>query len=295
MRYAFLLIEISYGTFDHVILLLGRLANFAAKDLKRKRLAIKANGGRWQPPDSMQGHSQGAQAPRDHSSPQTPQAQMPNFSGMVPGVKEAQLPMGFESPRDASPQSTQSEDIDLQSQTFAAKEEWQEIRDAFDLIQNHFSEEFQALGPEFSAPIQTPFGPALQYRTYGIAGIWMNFYMGMITCYRAHPSMPPAAVMAAGITARQTAGFANELGRIAAGIAPDLSMATEVNPGVGAALIESSTCMFVSAVQVGLLFPQHHYDTFLTSCSSKTLPNGLGQSAASEILPARRVGKRLLL
>lgn len=232
-----------------MILLLGRLANFAAKDLKRKRLAIKANGGRWRPPESMQGQAQPPQLPMDHSSPHTPPPPMPNFSGMVPDVKEAQLPMGFEASKD-SPQSTQSEDLDLQSQTYAALEEWQEIRDAFDVLESRFPEQFQALGPEFSAPIQTPFGPALQYRTYGIAGIWMNFYMGLITCYRAHPSMPPAAVMAAGITARQTAGFANELGRIAAGIAPDLSMTREVNPGVGAALIESTTCMFVSAVQV---------------------------------------------
>lgn len=237
-----------YGTFDHMILLLGRLANFQAKDIKRKRLAMKANGGRWQPPESMRAQQPPQAQAQTNAAPQTP-PQMPNFSGMVPDVQEAQLPMGFEPSRD-SPTSTQSEDTDLQSQTYAANEEWQEIRDAFDLLESHFGEDFQALGPEFSTPIQTPFGPALQYRTYGIAGIWMNLYMGLITCYRSHPSMPPAAIMAAGITARQTAGFANQLGRIAAGIAPDLSMATEVNPGVGAALIESSTCMFVSAVQL---------------------------------------------
>ncbi|KAL2061838.1 hypothetical protein VTL71DRAFT_7216 [Oculimacula yallundae] len=237
-----------YGTFDHMVLLLGRLANFQDKDLKRKRLVMKANGGRWQPPESMRAQQPAAAPFQSNAGPQTP-PQMPNFSGMVPDVQEAKLPMGFESSSD-SPSSTQGEDMDLQSQTYAANEEWQEIRDAFDLIESHFGEDFQALGPEFSAPIQTPFGPALQYRTYGIAGIWMNLYMGLITCYRSHPSMPPAAIMAAGITARQTAHFANQLGRIAAGIAPDLSMATEVNPGVGAALIESSTCMFVSAVQL---------------------------------------------
>ncbi|KAG4430754.1 hypothetical protein IFR05_013755 [Cadophora sp. M221] len=237
-----------YGTFDHMILLLGRLANFQAKDLKRKRLAVKANGGRWQPPESMRAQQPPAAQTQNSNSPQTP-PQMPNFSGMVPDVQEAKLPMGFEPSRD-SPSSTQSEDMDLQSQTYAANEEWQEIRDAFDLIESHFGEDFQALGPEFSTPIQSPFGPALRYRTYGIAGIWMNFYMGLITCYRSHPSMPPAAIMAAGITAPQTGRFANQVGRIAAGISEDLSMATEVNPRVGAALIESSTCMFVSAVQL---------------------------------------------
>ncbi|EKD19726.1 uncharacterized protein L3040_001926 [Drepanopeziza brunnea f. sp. 'multigermtubi'] len=244
-----------YGTFDHMILLLGRLADFASKDLKRKRLAMKVNGGRWQPPASMQAQPPPRRPPEQSTphtphTPQHPPPQMPNFSGMVPDVREPRLPMGFEPLWEASPQETHSEDADLYTQTHAANEEWQEIRDAFDLIQSHFGDDFQALGPEFTAPIPTPFGPALQYRTYGIAGIWMNFYMGLITCYRAHPSMPPAAIMAAGISAPQTGRFANELGRIAAGIAPDLSMTTEVNPGVGAALMESSTCMFVSAVQL---------------------------------------------
>jgi len=252
----FRLTKNSYGTFDHLILLMGRLADFAAKDLKRKRLAMKANGGQWRPsPEYMQMQAPAAQIPGSQGFPQTPpkQAQMPGFSGMVPGVKEAQLPMGFEATGDASPQSTQSDEMDLQERTQEAEEEWQEIRNAFSVLEDYFGEDFQALGPEFSEPMETPFGPALKYRTYGIAGIWMNFYMGLIACHRSHPSMPPAATMAAGIAARQTASFANELGRIAAGIAPDSSMTTQVNPTVGAALIESSTCLFVSGVQVSTL------------------------------------------
>ena len=182
--------------------------------------------------------------------------QMPDFSGMVPGVKPPQMPMGFSSARDSSPESTQSaEDLDLEAKKLDADEEWQDIRNGFAILEDHFGEDFQALGPEFSAPIQTPFGPALQYRTYGIAGIWMNFYMALIVCHRAHPSMPPAAMMAAGIAARQTANYANQIGRIAAGIAPDCERMQEVNPSVGAALIESSTCLFVSGVQVNIPSP----------------------------------------
>jgi hypothetical protein len=246
----------SYGTFDHLILLMGRLADFAAKDLKRKRLAMKATGGHWRPPpEYMQMQASAGQASGSQLSPQTPpkQSQMPTFSGMVPGVQEAQLPMGFEPSREDSPRSTQSDEMDLQDRTHEAEEEWQEIRNAFSVIEDHFGEDFQALGPEFAAGhMDTPFGPALKYRTYAIAGIWMNFYMGLIACHRSHPSMPPAAMMAAGIAAKQTASFANELGRIAAGIAPDCSMTTQVNPNVGAALIESSTCLFVSGVQVSV-------------------------------------------
>jgi hypothetical protein len=227
---------------------MGRLADFAAKDLRRKRLAMKVNGG-WRPPTSM----------RQATTPPIPQTptMMPGFSGMVPGVKEAQLPMGFSASRDAStsPESARSEELDLSSLTAAAEEEWLSIRNAFSVLEDHFGADFQALGPEFSTPIETPFGPALQYRTYGIAGIWMNYYMGLIACHRSHPSMPPASMVAAGIMKRQTEWYANELGRIAAGIAPDCAVRDGVNPGVGAALIESSTCLFVSAIQVCLSNP----------------------------------------
>ena len=257
-----------YGTFDHLILLMGRLADFASKDIKRKRLAMKANGG-WRPPGNV-----GVPA-HPNSFVQTPQqqfptSQIPSFSGMVPGIAPPKLPMGFErTTRDESPQSDDSNDMDLDALRIEAEEEWQEIRNAFSILEDHFGEDFQALGPEFSTPIQTPFGTALQYRTYGIAGIWMNYYMALIACHRAHPSMPPAAMMAAGIAARQTASFANELGRIAAGIAPDCSMTAQVSPAAGAVLIESATCIFVAGVQVSFL-PITILTAVLTTCSIKT-------------------------
>jgi hypothetical protein len=236
------------------MLLMGRLATFTFKDLKRKRLAIRANGGHWQPPPHMRGPPPGPQSGppgHPHLTPQQP-PQMPGFTGMVPDVREAELPMGWEPSRQASPQSTTSEEIDLQQQTLDAEQEWADISAALHLLSSHFGEDFQALGPEFSTPIETPFGPALQYRTYGIAGIWMNYHMAQIFLHRSHPSMPPAAMMAAGIAARETGWHANEIGRIAAGIAPNCTMASSVNPSVGAALIESSTCLFLAGVQVCL-------------------------------------------
>lgn len=158
--------------------------------------------------------------------------------------------MGFEASDHNSPKSTSTDDNDLEAQRLEAEEEWQDIHNGFRILEDHFGDDFQELGPEFATPMSTPFGPALQYRTYGIAGIWMNFYMALIACHRAHPSMPPAAMMAAGIAARQTAFFANQVGRIAAGIAPDSSMTAEVGSSVGAALMESSTSLFVAGVQV---------------------------------------------
>jgi hypothetical protein len=177
--------------------------------------------------------------------------QMPDFSGMLPGIGRAKLPLGFDKQyRELTPPTAESEDgRDLETQQLEAEEEWQEIRNMFSLLADHFGDDFQPLGAEYTSPIQTPFGPALQYRTYGIAGIWMSYHMGLIACHRAHPSMPPAAMIAAGIAARQTAHIANEIGRIAAGIAPECSSATQVSPLVGAGLIESAVALFIAAVQ----------------------------------------------
>lgn len=237
------LIFSSCGTYDHLILLLGRVGDFAAKDLKRKKLAWKANAQRRPP----QGTSMPSQAGQ-HGPPQPPP-----FAGMIPETGEARLPMGFErSFGSLTPEATRVDYTDLEAQRIEAEEEWNDIMNAFSILEDHFGEDFQALGPEFSRPIQTPFGTALQYRTYAIAGIWMNYYMALIVCHRAHPSMPPAAMMAAGMAARHTASFANEVGRIAAGIAPNCDTASEVTPGVGAALIEVSFCIFISGVQVSL-------------------------------------------
>ncbi|RFU28285.1 hypothetical protein B7463_g8062, partial [Scytalidium lignicola] len=240
----------TYGTFDHVILLLGRVSDFVSKDLRRKRKVMKINGGQWRPPAAMQmsAESNSTSIP-SKPPPSNSAAQPPQFPGLIPPTAEAKLPMGFVSSDDDLPKSYVEEEGDLSIQTREAEEEWSEILSAFGILQDHFGDDLQALGPEFCMPIQTPFGTALQYRTYSIAGIWMNYYMGLIALHRAHPSMPPAAMMAAGIVARQTAFFSNEIGRIAAGIAPDSITAVQVNPGVGAALIESSLCLFVAGVQ----------------------------------------------
>jgi len=270
-----------------LILLLGRLADFAARDLKRKRKVMQANGGQWRPPPGfpMSGPRSAAQRPGappnmhmsgpptavpaemtpsgysgpqertsrsgkgSESRPQQGPPQMPPFAGMLPTTGKATLPRGFSPSREASPQSEDG-DVPLEEHTKAAEDEWHEIRSAFDVLGDHFGPDFQALGPEYSQPINTPFGPALQYRTYSIAGIWIFYYLGLIVCHRSHPSMPPAAMMAAGLTAKQTAFFAVEICRIAGGISPDVSTAEYVNISVGAGLMESSFGLFVAGVQM---------------------------------------------
>ncbi|CAM1511415.1 Fc.00g089280.m01.CDS01 [Cosmosporella sp. VM-42] len=219
-------LEAIYGTYDHLMLLLGRLANFSSKDLSRKRRA-----------------NRGKTAPQGSGSP-------PPFPGMLPTHGKVKVPMGFSPPaRDTTPQSDSNEDIDPEVSFQAALQDWDEIRQGFEAFEHHLGPEFQPLRPEYSDRRESPFGMTLQYRTFSVAGIWMNYYMGMIHLFRTHPSMPPAAMQAAGLSARKTAGYAIQLGRIAAGLSDDCSQMAEIGTMVSAAFIESCFCLFVAGVQ----------------------------------------------
>ena len=210
------------------MLLLGRLANFASLDLARKRKARK--------PDPS--------AKKPGQSP-------PNFPGLVPSNGRVTVPTGFSPPRDASPQSEDPEDADIDESTAAANREWEAIQKAFETFHASLGPDFNPMGPEeIGPPQQTAFGPALMYRTYSIAGIWMSYFMGLIVLHRAHPSMPPVAMIAAGMAAQHTGRYANEIGRIAAGLAEDCDRMTEVSTSLGSAFIESCFCVFVAGVQV---------------------------------------------
>jgi hypothetical protein len=168
----------------------------------------------------------------------------------MPGTEgKAKLPRGFCSPRENSPMS-EDDNRGLEDWTVEAEEDWHEIHTAFSILKENFGPDFQPLGPEHCQPIESPFGPALQYRTYSIAGIWIIYYMGLILCHRYHPSMPPVATVAAGLAARQTGFYANEIGRISAAIAPHASQMAQVSTGVGAGLIECIFGLFIAGVQV---------------------------------------------
>ena len=72
--------------------------------------------------------------------------------------------------------------------------------------------------------------------------------MALIIAIRSHPHMHPAAHAAAAITARETAPYAEEIGRIAAGIVPG-PPDKPLNPTLGSALCESCMPSFFAAVQ----------------------------------------------
>ncbi|KAK7927949.1 hypothetical protein PG985_004947 [Apiospora marii] len=178
-------IDAVYGTIDHLMLLLGRLAAFTSRDLPRKRKMF-----------SLRGTFGGSGAP-----PGT-------FPGMMPASGRVPMPMGFSPPREQpSPASDTLEDADLDELTSAAYGEWASIKHAFEVIRERFGAE-------------------------------------------AHPEMPPVAMMAAGMSAHQTMGYATEIGRIVAGLDEDTENKPAVSTLVGAAFIETSFPLFVAAVQL---------------------------------------------
>ncbi|KAK3900627.1 hypothetical protein C8A05DRAFT_45581 [Staphylotrichum tortipilum] len=240
-----------YGTFDHLMLLLGRLASFAAKDLARKRRARKAQAG---PP----GAGGGPPPPRGPGMGRGRSPPVPG-PGLMPSSGRVTVPRGFSPPREeSSPSSESVDDLDFDASTAAALHEWDAIRQAFEIFRSRLGPDFDPLAPDLVPPDPTPFGLALLYRTYSIAGIWMNYYMGLIVLHRAHPSMPPVAVFAAGMAAATTGKWANEVARIAAGLHEDTTGAPSISTLVGAAFIESCFPLFVAGIQIQFL-PQRHW------------------------------------
>ncbi|RYP48387.1 hypothetical protein DL769_011204 [Monosporascus sp. CRB-8-3] len=203
----------------------SRLTNFSSRDLSRKRRVVKINGqGQSCVPPGM-------------------------FAGMMPASDKVPMPAGFSPPREASPRSNDPDEMDLETLTAEAHQEWNSLVQAFEQFRTYFGLEFQPLDGDAHPAKATPFGPAAHYRTYSIAGIWMNYYMGYIMLHRAHPDMPPVAMMAAGLAAPMTAPYAREIGRIAAGLEENISCLNVVSTLMGAALIESAFCLFVAGVQ----------------------------------------------
>lgn len=220
-----------YGSYDYLVLLLGRLAYFVSRDLSRKREALSrsGSGSQWPPPGM--------------------------FTGMMPASDKVTPPMGFSPPREDSSSSPSAApqyytESDLDTRTVEALQEWEQILLAFYEIKKHFGPDFEPLGADIYPEQPTPFGPTTHFRTYSIAGIWMNYYMGLIVLHRAHPKMPPVAMLAAGMSAHTTMPWALKLNRIAAGLEENITRLKVVSTLMGAALIESAFPLFVAGVQV---------------------------------------------
>lgn len=215
-----------YGSFDHVVLLLARIAEFAVKDRKRKLKVEKSSMG--SPQDGGR---------RASATSSTAAATPPN---MFSSRKSSHSP--------ASTASHAYDSIDLSMATANAFQEWNSIKEALDFVAHSLGPYFQPLDAEYQPPLPTPFGPALIYRSWDLSVFWTTYNMAMIAALRAHPNMPPAAHVAAAAAAEQTRPFAMAIGRIGAGITvppPD----RHLDPRMGAAMIDMIIPLFFAGIQ----------------------------------------------
>lgn len=280
-----------YGSFDHLVLLLGRLVDFGFRDRKRKLKALEKFGGEWRPhqgflrflsrfaakpsgaghpgpPADTDGVGQHPYPGADSStrfspsSPEFPQAPQPGHQtslanhgdlafDMLSNAGHNQIPvmpapMGQSTPYSESPRE------DLDQSLAEAELEWEAINGAFDFFPQQLGPEFAPLPADSVAPMASPFGPAVQYRSQQIAVLWAFYYTGRIVLNRFHPCVPPAAMVAAFTAAATTEEYAMLIGKIMAGIyySQQYSLETgSVNPTLGAILIDMCLPMFFAGVQ----------------------------------------------
>jgi hypothetical protein len=282
--------DAAYATMDHLVLIMARLTEFGGRDRVRKVKMVKARGGQWRPPAHFYGPNNPPPTPTvltPDSNPSTqgptglhqngsasrnglqhgPTAQPssgPGFYGMMPHstdpveMHSAFYKMhanihdqAFHDPMHDEGSVHSSSSQTLEDDTAAASKEHAEIIKSFKLFFDSLGEDYQPLAVDACNPISTPFGQALQYRTYAIACVWAFYYVGLILIERFHPDMPPAAMVAAGVTAHRTKENAQNVGRICAGLyySQQQSLQTgNLNPGLGAALMESTFFLFFAAV-----------------------------------------------
>jgi Fungal specific transcription factor domain len=250
-----------YGTHDHLILIMGRIADFAARDRDRKLKQVEANGGRWippkkgsssvsSPPSQQQNPSNGANGHSTTTPPSSPSP--PPFYGMAPLPTNIVMPpsyanIGFSTP---NPSCSSSDDTssDLSYQSEVALAEWNQMYQALQELEHHFGPAFQPLPADVQPIGMTPFGEAIHFASMEIACIWALYYSAHIVALRSHPDMSPYVMVAAGFSAPQTAWFAQQIGRIAAAMMPG-ELKHPLNPSIGATLCEVTIPLFVAGIQ----------------------------------------------
>ncbi|CAZ82089.1 unnamed protein product [Tuber melanosporum] len=179
-----------------------------------------------------------------------------HFGMIPPPTGPPRLPTAFAEnlPRHPNkPSATASKDDlpseeDLEAATVLAETEWAEIYKAFHVFQESLGDEYQPLPIEYMPVQNTPFGAAIYFRTYSIATLQSLYNMALIILHRCHPSMPAVSMVAAGVAAQKTAKLAIDIARITAGLVPT-DPTGQINPALGASLIESSMPIFFAAVQ----------------------------------------------
>jgi len=282
-------VESVFATMDHLWLVLGRLADFGAKDRVRKQLKITALGGHWLPDpvyfgqpqvptqaerqvskdransNSQTSHLPSAnegrtRAPKASSNAPKPKRGPPMFYGMMPPPKippsmlsEFHI-MDIELQRSKTPdmpKATKSDDMDLEEQTQQALTEHNAIAEALEIWKEALNQEFDA---HQSLPSHTnsPFTPILRFSDPTIACMWAFYHFGRILLRRYHPASPPAMMMSAAVNASFTNQDSQMIGRINAGLLEtqaELAKAGSMNPTLVAALQEITFPLMFAGVQ----------------------------------------------
>lgn len=304
-----------YGSHDHLILLIGRIADFVVRDRERKLRQNRSDGG-WRPRPGMPGfgpppaqasghgnqpptpttpmgppsHMQmpppgwsgppppgwkgprppNFESPQVPSGPQTPGQSppedssanaMPDFYGMAPSRPPAPLTTSYRNPNEdstpSSPDTPHPDYTDLAAAYEGAIAEWSAISAAHAAVAQILTsaDSFSPLPDDLCPPVpggnnnsdETPFGPALVYRSYDISIIWTLLHTAQIILLRAHPAMPPAMHMAAGVCAQATQPYAMLIGRITGGL--QIPLGDDLSPFLGAVLVESTMSLFFAGIQ----------------------------------------------
>jgi len=278
-----------YATMDHLWLVLGRLADFGAKDRVRKQSKIATSGGHWKPdpehfvqpqrsselernsnPVSQTSNAQiphhptanesRTRAPKAASNPSRSKRGPPLFYGMMPPppippsmLSEFHI-MDTELRRGSTPEmpkGSEPEEADVEAQTNDAVMEHNAIAEALQAWKEALNPEFDALqSPPTGA--NGPFTPTLRYSDPTVASMWALYHFGRILLRRYHPASPPAMMMSAVVNAPFTHEDAQIIGRINAGLLEsqaELAGAGSMNPTLVAALQELTFPLMFAGVQ----------------------------------------------
>ncbi|CAE7174645.1 hypothetical protein PTNB73_02697 [Pyrenophora teres f. teres] len=278
-------IDAVYGTHDHIVLLLARVADFTVRDRERKLRQAEADGG-WRPRPGMPGFGNMGPPPTQKATPGPPtQAQgpprpdwtgqhptgpssqgrpappvAPSFYGMAPSPGMAPIHSSYENPNfqrsPPTPNTPHPKYVDLPAAYEHAVLEWQSIVDAHTKV-SELLEQADGFGPlpeDILPPapggqdqgLSVPFGPPILYRSYDISIIWMMLHLSKIILLRSHPGMPAAATMAAGVCASAATPYGMLIGRIAVGM--QIPVTPDLSPFLGAVLTESSMPLFFAGI-----------------------------------------------
>lgn len=173
---------------------------------------------------------------------------------MAPTGGPVPAPAAFTTMGESPPYSgfVEDDDDDADTTLEEAEAEWERILAAYEYYESQLLQGFAPLPPNTTTPVISPFGPAIEFRSHTIAVVWAFYYAGRIILNRLHPSMPPAAMVAATTAASTTTHFAQTVGRIAAGIFYPQLYVQEVgnlNPNLGGSMINATLTLFVAGIQ----------------------------------------------